>query len=141
MIDLNLDTINWLTVLVGAVIYMFIGGLWYGPIAGKAWMKEMGLTEEDLKEGPSPAAAMMKSFIAAIVMSFGLAWVMSQSSFAELSVTGGAVLGAVISVILVGGATFPNYAFENKSLKHFLIHMGNVTVAMALIGAMMAVWR
>jgi len=34
-----------------------------------------------------------------------------------------------------------NYAFENKTLRHFLIHMGSVIIAMMLMGAMMGVWR
>ena len=53
----------------------------------------------------------------------------------------GALVGFALAVFIVGGATFPNYAFENKSFRHFLIHMGNVIVAMMLVGAMMGAWR
>ncbi len=141
MINLYLDTINWLTIPVGAVLYMFVGGLWYGPIAGKAWMEVMGLTEEDMKDMANPTGAMIKSFISAIVMSFGLAWLMASPAFVNTGALGGAIAGVVIAILIVGGATFPNYAFENKRFKHFLIHMGSVIVAMALIGAMMAIWR
>ncbi len=141
MINLYLDTINWLTIPVGAVLYMFVGGLWYGPIAGKAWMEVMGLTEEDMKDMANPTGAMIKSFISAIVMSFGLAWLMASPAFVNTGAIGGAIAGVVIAILIVGGATFPNYAFENKRFKHFLIHMGSVIVAMALIGAMMAIWR
>lgn len=137
----TLDNINWLTVPVGAIIYMFVGGLWYGPIAGKAWMQEVGLTEEDIKASGSPAPAMIKSFIAAFFLATGMAFVMALPSFAQAGWFGGAKIGLILSVLIVGGGTFPNYAFEDKSLRHFLIHLGNVTVAMILMGAMMGAWR
>ena len=130
--------VNWLAVLVGAVIYMFVGGLWYGPIAGKAWMDEMGLTEEEIKEAGSPTEAMIKSFVSALVMSTGMALILynpGNENWME-----GVMVGIALAIFIVGGATFPNYAFENRTMRHFLIHMGNVTVAMALIGAMMGAW-
>ncbi|MEX0299970.1 MAG: DUF1761 domain-containing protein [Kordiimonas sp.] len=131
--------VNWLAVLAGAVIYMLVGGVWYGPIAGKAWMDEMGMTEEEIRASGSPASAMAKSFVAAIVMSIGLALILYNPG--DENWMEGMLVGLAVSVFIVGGATFPNYAFENKSLRHFLIHMGNVTVAMMLIGAMMGAWR
>jgi hypothetical protein len=136
-----ITNINWLAVLAGGVIYMVIGGLWYGPIAGKAWMQEVGLTEEEIKASGSPVGIMVKSFIAALVMSTGLAIILATSSLGGHGWLGGAITGLVLAVLVIGGGTFPNYAFESKSLRHFLIHLGNVTVAMVLIGAMMGAWR
>lgn len=37
--------INWLAILAAASS-LVIGFLWYGPLFGKAWMKESGMTEE-----------------------------------------------------------------------------------------------
>lgn len=138
---MGFEHINWLSVLVGAIIYMVVGGIWYGPIAGKAWMAEMGLTEEEIKEGGNPTAAMIKSFIASLFMCTGLAFILGMPAFNEAGWQGGMMTGFILSVLLIGGGTFPNYAFENKSLRHFLIHMGNVTLALMLIGAMMGYWR
>lgn len=132
--------VNYLTVLLGAVIYMFVGGLWYGPIAGKAWLDEMGMTEEEVKAAGNPTGAMVKSFFSAIVMSFGMAFLFTLPGMTETSAVHGAAFGAFLSIVIVGGATFPNYAFESKNLRHFLIHLGASTVSMALIGAMMASW-
>jgi len=138
---MGFEHINWLSVLAGALIYMVVGGVWYGPIAGRAWMAEMGLTEEEIKESGSPTAAMIKSFVAALFMSTGLAFILSMPAFRDSGWQGGMMTGFILSILLIGGATFPNYAFENKTLRHFLIHMGNVTIAMMLIGAMMGYWR
>jgi len=141
MSDISFEHINWLMVLLGAVLYMVVGGIWYGPIAGKAWMAEMGLTEEEVKSAGNPTGAMIKSFFAAILMSAGLAFILSMPSFRDSGWQGGMMTGFIVSILIVGGATFPNYAFENRSLRHFLIHMGSVTIAMMAIGAMMGYWR
>ncbi|WND02394.1 DUF1761 domain-containing protein [Temperatibacter marinus] len=136
----NYDAINWLAILVGALAYMFVGGLWYGPVAGKAWMEEMGITPEDL-EGQSPAPAMIKSTISALVFSFGLALVIYNPVLAISGWQEGAMIGIFVALIFVGAGAYPNYAFESKALRHFLIHIGCSSVGMALIGAIMGAWK
>ena len=42
---------NLLAILVAAATGFLIGGLWYGPLFGKAWMAEHGFTEEQLRGG------------------------------------------------------------------------------------------
>ncbi|PCI64448.1 MAG: hypothetical protein COB37_01120 [Kordiimonadales bacterium] len=141
MVDIAIQNINWLTIPAGAVLYMLVGGLWYGPVAGKAWMAEMGMTEDELRAAGNPAAAMGKSFIAAFFLSAGLAFILAMPAFRDSGWQGGMMTGFIIAVLIIGGGTFPNYAFENKTLRHFLIHMGCVIIAMMLMGAMMGVWR
>lgn len=43
--------INWLAVLIAIVVYQGLGALWYGPLMGKAWMKAVGKTAEELQGG------------------------------------------------------------------------------------------
>ena len=44
--------INWIAVVVAAVACFLLGGLWYSPVLfGKAWQRETGLTDEQLKNG------------------------------------------------------------------------------------------
>lgn len=44
--------INWLAMLVAALIPLITGFVWYHPkVFGNAWMKASGLTEEALKNG------------------------------------------------------------------------------------------
>jgi len=136
-----LADINWIAVLLGGVIYMAIGSVWYGPVAGKAWMAEIGMTEEELKQAENnPMKAMLLSFIASLFMSFGLAFVLNMTGTAGGGWMGGLKVGLILSILIIGGGTFANYAFESKSIRHFLIHMGNVTLSMMAIGAMMGAW-
>jgi Protein of unknown function (DUF1761) len=44
--------INWLAMLVAALVPLAVGALWYSPMLfANAWMKTNGLTEEQLKKG------------------------------------------------------------------------------------------
>lgn len=44
--------INWLAMLVAALVPLAVGALWYSPILfANAWMKASGVTEENLKKG------------------------------------------------------------------------------------------
>ena len=58
--------INWLAVLVSVIANMVIGAIWYGPLLGKPWMKELGFTMEDIQGSPMGvpyAVAVLNSFL------------------------------------------------------------------------------
>ena len=43
---------NWLAMLVAAIVPLAVGALWYSPLLfANAWMKSTGLTEDALKKG------------------------------------------------------------------------------------------
>jgi len=44
-----ISEINWLAVILAAISAFLIGCLWYEPLFGRAWMREVGFEEEDLK--------------------------------------------------------------------------------------------
>ena len=48
---MELSTINHLAVITAAICSFVLGGIWYGPLFGRAWMKEVGVTEDQLKAG------------------------------------------------------------------------------------------
>lgn len=64
-------SMNWLAVLVAAVSSFVIGGLWYGPLFGRAWMQAFGFTEEDLKQRSVPKTfglSLLLAFVAALIL-------------------------------------------------------------------------
>ena len=117
---MNPITINYLAVLVCAIVGMIIGSLWYGPIFGKAWMKEIGKTEEDLRKDFNPAKTYTLAFLSTIVLMFVLAYF--------ISLTGAAAIIDGIRVALVGWMGFTFFTaiivnlFESKSYKLLLIN-------------------
>lgn len=66
--------INFLIILLAALIPMIIGAIWYNPkVLGAAWMNAAGLTEEKLKE-----ANIAKILIISFILMFILAFVMQM---------------------------------------------------------------
>jgi len=68
--------INYLAILGAILANIVIGFLWYGPVFGKLWMKEMGFNP-DMKPG---TRAMIQSMILMIIGAFFTAYVISHSS-------------------------------------------------------------
>jgi len=52
-----MEIINYFAVIVGAVLSMVIGAVWYGPLFGKKWMEIIGVDHAD----PQAVAKMQKS--------------------------------------------------------------------------------
>ena len=77
---MNPVTINYLAVLVCGLIGLPLGAIWYGPLFGKIWMKEVGKTEEELKKNFNPAKTYTLAFIASLFTVFVLAYFISLTN-------------------------------------------------------------
>lgn len=93
---LPLFDVNWLAIVVAAVVAFVVGFLWYGPLCGKAWSDGMGfgdMTPEALKEMQKGAMpGYLASFVANLVVAWGLSVV-----FGALGVgTVGRALGVTV---------------------------------------------
>ena len=111
---------NLLTILVAASTGFLIGGLWYGPLFGKAWMAENGFTEAQLRSGN-----MLKiygltfafSMLSAIFLGHLLAF-FDTNARSTLMISIGISLGYIIPAIGT------NYLFSRKSGRLFAIDAG-----------------
>ena len=67
---------NFLTMAVAALIPLIMGFIWYGPMLfQKAWMKEMGFTEDSMK-----GANMALIFGLSYVLSFFIAMMLQRDA-------------------------------------------------------------
>ena len=122
--------LNWLAILLAAVSAFVLGGLWYGPLFGKAWMKYSGMTEERAKQ-----ANMAKVFGLSFLLSFAAAAVFAAFLGPDIDVTQGATYGFSAGLFWVAGALGINYLFEQKPLGLWLVNGGYSTVMFTLFGA------
>ncbi len=104
--------INYLAVLVAAVVYYVGGALWYSPLLfGKSWMGLVGLTEEKLKEAQKDTwKSYLTAAISAIVISYGIARV--EGYMNVITVAGGLHTGfwAWICFVVTTMATNNSFA-------------------------------
>lgn len=128
-------TLNWISVLLSAISSFLIGGIWYGPFFGKAWMREFGFSEEDLKKRSIPKVfglSLVLAFIAAITLEL---FIGNQADLLYGMMAGFfAGLGWV--------ATFLGilYLFEMRSLKAYLINSGYCILSLTIMGAILGAW-
>ena len=134
--------INYLHVLVAGLAAFTVGYVWYGPLFGKAWIKEVGFTEAEMAEGKKKGmmGTMLMGLTAVLVMTYALAWLLSALSVDSL--TGGLQLAAGLWLGFVGSVAFMNKLFgKNKSTKLFLIDSLHYLAAMLVMAAILTLWK
>jgi predicted neutral ceramidase superfamily lipid hydrolase len=141
-----LGTLNWLAVAAAVLAQVAIGFLWYGPLLGTAWMREMGMVP-DFK--PDPALlkrSMLLMIVGALltVVVLGCAIEFMRPADPDNDVPP-AVYGAIAALgawvgfhipMLLGGV-----AWENRSWKLFGINAGYHLAALLAAAMILAYWR
>lgn len=129
------SSINWLSIIVAAVSAFLIGGIWYGPIFGKAWMRASGFTEEALGKR-NMGLVFGLSLLLALFAAFNLEMFIG----AEATVGFGTMAGFLAGIGWVSTFLGILYLFEMKTMAAFLINAGYCVVALTTMGAILGAW-
>jgi hypothetical protein len=130
-------SINYLAVLVAALITFVIGGIWYSPaVFGKAWMRENGFTEESLKNS-NMVKIFGLSFLLAVIAALNLAFFIGPE---DRPLTG-ALWGFLAGFGWVATFIGTHYLFERRSFLLYAINAGYAVVTLALMGLILAAWK
>jgi hypothetical protein len=134
--------INLIPVIIAGVVNMVIGALWYSPLVmGKLWMRSMGKTEEELKQGMSSASmglTYVVNTIAALLFAYVLAHIVK---FANLTTfQQGAMAGFWVWLGFVITTVIPGYMFESRPKMLYFIFIIYQLIAIVLMGGILAMW-
>lgn len=132
---MDLGSVNYIAVLLGAVLNMVLGTLWYGPLFGKLWLKQIGKKQEDIQSSPWIYVA---SFVAAFVAALVLALVIQ--AFGNTGFFEGLLTGVVVWLGFVATVTLTFSIFEGPKLTVWLIFVLYQLVIFAVEGGVFAVW-
>lgn len=133
-------SVNYLAVIVCAVIYFMLGGLWYSKLLfANPWMKAMGKTPEELKAQGNPIAGYILSFIGSLLTAFMLSVAIDYVGAASL--IDGAKIGFYIWLGFAVTTLTPAYYFECRPKALFLIYSGYTLVAFVIMGGILGAWR
>lgn len=135
--------INYVAIVVCAVISMIVGAVWYGPLFGKKWMEIVGVDAQDKKAREK----MQKSagplyFIQFVLVLFQL-YVLSYYIKGWRDVSGVTnalwIWGAFVMPTIAGSAMWTND--KPKVVKaRFLIQSGYQLVLFILFGFILGTW-
>ena len=135
-------TINYLVVLISAVISFIIGGLWYSPILfGNAWMKSGGFNQKDIEAAKKKGMGKLylTGFIGTLLMAFVLAHFvqyLSAGTFIEGMQAGFWIWIGFIVPILIGSVLW-----ESKPIKFYLINVLYHLVSLLIMAGILASWQ
>ncbi len=109
---------NFIAVLVAAIVPMVIGMAWYNPkLFGNVWMRETGLTEEKLKSGKMAvifSICVFLSFLLSMSLQFSVihqlhitsAFFDFEKQIKDATTTEGAIYKSVMDLVGTGHRTF-----------------------------------
>ena len=135
--------LNYLAVLIAAVESMFLGYLWYGPVFGKAWMKEMGLTKGKM-DGKS--AEMNKLYmiqaVGSIFMAFVLAHalVFASAYLNESGISAGIQTGFWNWLGFIAPVTLGSVLWEGKSWKLWILNNGYYLTTLVIMAVTLSLF-
>ena len=138
--------INAVAIIIAVVANFVLGFVWYTPLFGKAWGKEMGF---DTNVKP-PASAMVKGMIFMVIGNFLMAWVFAHNMAvwnpvtwglapSAMSLAANATMAAVFTWL---GFFLPQdlgrVAWEMKSWKLFFINTGYHLASLFVVAMILA---
>lgn len=128
MIDLM--ALDWLAILIATAAAFVLGGLWYGPLFGRAWMRALGKTEADIEPTLMPFVI---SFFTAALTCIAVAVLMLALGID--TVPGGALFGFAVGIGFIATAMASDSAFCGWGMRLFLIQAGYRVAYSVLMGA------
>ena len=130
--------VNYIAVVVAAVVGMVIGAVYYMPqVVGKAWMNAIGKTEKDL-----PGANRPILYVFAAIFTLLLATMLAAAiGWADAHTVGkGALVGLLFWIGLAIPIVGTVFMFEGRKLANHAITGGHYLIALVVKGAIIGAW-
>jgi hypothetical protein len=137
-----LGELNWLAVIVGALIYFALGALWYSPaFLGRQWQRSIGWDPE--RTPPEmQITTYLVPFLAYLVMAIAVGLLAAATGTDEL--VEGVVLGLVTGVGLNLMHTLVDATFDPgkpEPWTWFAINGSYHTIGLIIVAVIVAIWR
>ncbi len=134
--------INYVAVLVAAVVSMVIGSIWYGPLCGKKFMTEMGMDKMSPEQIAEAKKGMWMSyvlqFVGSLVMFYVLARFMGIAG--AMTVNAGLMVAFWVWIGFVVPVQLSQAVWGGK-MTLFWISAGNMLVTLLASGAIIGAWK
>ena len=130
--------VNYLAVIVAAVVALVIGFIWYSPaVFGKRWMAYLGTTQAQLgNPGPTGLAV-------GVVASLVNAWVLAvlALNLGGKTIPDGIMLGALAWLGFMATVTAAQISFEKKSWGLWLLNNAHNLLVQVIMAAIVTAWH
>jgi len=126
--------------IVTSIVYFAIGALWYTPLFGKAWAKEVGRSMEGGMEGKwgQFVGGMVGQLISSFLYVAGVYMLLMVGNF--YSFGGALIVGASVSAFFVLSINSGKLNFQGKP-RLFFIDSGYGVIGSFVSAIILAFWR
>ncbi|MGH2359613.1 MAG: DUF1761 domain-containing protein [bacterium] len=133
--------INFLAVLVAALVAFLLGGLWYSPILfAKLWVEAHGYTEEKVNEMRKTAS---RAYLVSVVCHLGIA--LAIAVLVHYTGLVNPLQGLKLGLLLWLGFAFTlglmGNMFSEKRISTFFIDTGYQLTYLVIMSVILAVWH
>ncbi len=135
--------INYLAVLVAAVVNFYIGFMFHGPIFGKLWMKLADIHPTGQEKLKDMVSQMVKNLLVDILFAYFLAvvYLFAHSSFfVSDSVLGGMLVAFYVWLGFIFTGSSIEVIWMGKSCKLWYFELFCSLVSMLAMGAIIGAW-
>jgi hypothetical protein len=139
--------VEYLAVVVAAVLAVILGTVWFGPLFGKMWMASMGITPEKAAEmrASSKKGDMAWRYgvqaIGALLMAFVFDFIFVHAAPAVgSSVKAGLLMAFLAWIGFVAPVTVGSVLWDNKTWKYWFVTAGYYLVLLLIFGLLFALW-
>jgi Protein of unknown function (DUF1761) len=133
--------VNYLAVIVAAIVHFFLGGIWYSLLFANKFIQLMSWTTAQMNEIANQSHA--KEYIAAFASSLILVYILAH--FIQFTKATTALAGALTAFWLWLGfivtTQIATVIFEGRNAGLYLLNIGYQLVACAIAGIILALWR
>ena len=129
--------INWLALIVAAIVKFAIGAAWYSPVVlGKQWMAETGTTQDQFRANMVPA--LVAEIVTDLVIAFFLIYAVRYAGATTL--LQGAWIGFLVWLGFMATVSIAQVYYEKRSWRLWSINNGYLVVSLIVMGAILGVW-
>ena len=121
----QLGDLDYLAVVVGAVVFMVVGYVWYGPLFGKQWSAASG---QPMESGTPATDKLIAMFVSMFVLSAAINFFGVSDNFEH-----GIVMGLIFGVFLIGSAAYSDVIWAGKNRATWMIDSAYLFVAITLV--------
>lgn len=129
-------SLNWLAIVSAAATGFIIGGIWYRPLLGKAWMRVSNVTEEAMQRSNKARTFGLTALLNLIAATSLAMFIGPQADWYF-----GLFAGFMTGLTFVSTALGVTYLFELRPLRLFLINAGYQTVNFSAMGLILGAWH
>jgi hypothetical protein len=130
-------TVNWLAIIVAAIVRFGIGAGWYTALFGQRWRQLQGVPEGASTAGM--AQGMAAGFIGDLVMAYVLARFVGH--YGAVNLWDGIVVGFLAWLGFVATIMAGSIFYEKKPTELVAINAGYQLVTILVMGVILAVWH